>query len=122
MLFLFAHPLLHPYTDRLKAPAAGAGHAGIPASGSSKMSTPSSDLLKEGHNAYVLVKVHDGTTYRGYLHVPGMDRIQDLLNDGRQFIPLRLSRDTGEIVILSKQFIVSIEEVGDHEVKPFHFG
>ncbi len=86
------------------------------------MSTPPSDLLKEGHSVYVLVKIHDGTTYRGYLHVPGMDRMQDLLNDGRQFIPLRLSRDNGEIVILSKQFIVAIEEVSDHEVKPFHFG
>ncbi len=86
------------------------------------MSTPANDLIKEGHSVYVLIKIHDGTTYRGYIHVPGMDRVQDLLNDVRQFIPLRLSRDTGEIVILSKQYIVSIEEVGDHEVKPFHFG
>ena len=61
-------------------------------------------------------------SYRGYIHVPGMDRVQDLLNDVRQFIPLRLSRDTGEIVIQSQQYIVAIEEIGDHEVKPFHFG
>ena len=86
------------------------------------MSTPANDLIKEGHSVYVLIKIHDGTVYRGYIHVPGMERVQDLLNDVRQFIPLRLSRDTGEIVILSKQYIVSIEEVGDHEVKPFHFG
>ncbi len=84
-------------------------------------STPSSDLLKEGHSVYVLIRNHDGTSYRGYLHVLGMDRMQDLLNDERQFIPLRLSRDTGEVAILSKQFIVSIEEVSEHEVKPFHF-
>ncbi len=86
------------------------------------MSTPFSDLKKEGYSVYVLVKIHDGTTYRGYLHVPGMDRLQDLLNDARQFFPLRLSRDTDEIVILSKRFVVSIEEVSDHEVKAFHFG
>lgn len=86
------------------------------------MSIPTSDLQKEGRSVYVLVKIHDGTTYRGYLHVPGMDRMQDLFNDVRQFFPLRLSRDTGEVVILSKRFVVSIEEISDHEVKPFHFG
>lgn len=86
------------------------------------MSIPANDSMREGHSVYVLIKIHDGTTYRGYIHVPGMDRVQDLLNDVRQFIPLRLSRDTGEIVILSKQYIVAIEEICDHEVKPFHFG
>lgn len=84
------------------------------------MSIPS-DLQREGRSVYVLVKIHDGTIYRGYLHVPGTDRMQDLLNDGRRFIPLRLSRDTGEVVILSKRFIVAIEEISDREAKPFHF-
>ena len=85
------------------------------------MSTPANDLIKEGHSVYVLIKIHDGTTYRGYIHVPGMDRVQDLLNDVRQFIPLRLSRDTGEIVILSKR-TSSRSRRSATTRWPFHFG
>lgn len=75
----------------------------------------------EGRSIYVLVKVHDGTTYRGYFHAPLQDRVQDLLNDHRNFIPLRITHDTDEVVLLSKQYIVSIEEIKDKTVRPFSF-
>lgn len=63
------------------------------------------------------VKLQDGTEYRGFVYAHRGQRLQDLLNDGRDFIPIELVKDyhpdTGTIghVLISKRFIISFEEI-----------
>lgn len=63
------------------------------------------------------VKMHDGTTYRGFVYANRGQRLQDLLNDGRNFIPIELVKEyqaeTSTIghVLISKRYIVSFKEV-----------
>lgn len=63
------------------------------------------------------VKMQDGTEYRGFVYAHRGERLQDLLNDGRDFIPIELVKDyhadTGTIghVLISKRFIISFEEI-----------
>jgi hypothetical protein len=63
------------------------------------------------------VKMQDGTEYRGFVYAHRGQRLQDLLNDGRDFIPIELVKDyhadTGTIghVLISKRFIISFEEI-----------
>lgn len=63
------------------------------------------------------VKMQDGSEYRGFVYARRGQRLQDLLNDSRDFIPIELVKDyhadTGTVghVIISKQFIISFEEI-----------
>ena len=59
----------------------------------------------------VSVLMHDGSRYRGYIHLPENHRLQDLLNDARGFIPLEQASSSEAITIVAKHFIVSIEEL-----------
>ena len=49
------------------------------------------------------------------------ERIQDLLNDERKFFPIQMNSDVGEMAILSKKFVVSVEEVDDNKARSFAF-
>ena len=63
------------------------------------------------------VKMQDGTEYRGFVYAHRGERLQDMLNDSRDFIPIELVKDyhpdTGTVghVLISKRFIISFEEI-----------
>jgi hypothetical protein len=59
----------------------------------------------------VSVLMHDGSRYRGYIHLATNHRLQDLLNDTRDFIPVEQAASNEAVTIVAKRFIVSIEEL-----------
>lgn len=67
------------------------------------------------------VKMQDGSEYRGFVYALRGQRLQDLLNDSRDFIPIELVKDfhadTGTVghVLISKNFIISFEEISIHK-------
>lgn len=65
---------------------------------------------KPTHKIHVEVSLFDNTRCRGFIHLQGKQRLQDLLNDRRGFIPLQMSADSGELILISKRFIVYIHE------------
>jgi len=66
----------------------------------------------------VYVKTFDGVTFWGYVFLNDNQRVQDLLNDDRKFIPFlktHLERGpknevTSSSIVINKDAIVSIEE------------
>ena len=85
------------------------------------MTEPDNHPTIETRKVYTVITVQGDKRYRGYLHVPAGKRLQDLLNDGRTFIPLHLTEDTHEVAILSKRFIVALEEISDKDTSHFSF-
>ena len=75
------------------------------------MSEPSNEHRKETNAILVSVLMHDGSRYRGYIHLPEKHRLQDLLNDPRGFIPIEQASSNDAVTIVAKHFIVSIEEL-----------
>ncbi len=75
------------------------------------MNQPINNQRKDTRAILVSVLMHDGSRYRGYIHLPDNHRLQDLLNDPRGFIPLEQANSSEEITIVSKRYIVSIEEL-----------
>ena len=65
--------------------------------------------------------MHDGDRFRGYVYLAPSERIQDLLNDERKFFPIQMNSELGEMAILSKKFVVSVEEVDDTKARSFSF-
>lgn len=61
----------------------------------------------------VYVKMSDGQRMLGYLFISNDERLQDILNDERTFLPLHALSDNGkyQLVVLSKRFIQQVEEV-----------
>lgn len=75
------------------------------------MNQPINNQRKDTRAILVSVLMHDGSRYRGYIHLTDNHRLQDLLNDPRGFIPLEQANSSEEITIVSKRYIVSIEEL-----------
>jgi hypothetical protein len=75
------------------------------------LNEPSNEHRKETHAILVSVLMHDGSRYRGYIHLPSNHRLQDLLNDQRGFIPIEQAASNDAVTIVAKHFIVSIEEL-----------
>ena len=79
--------------------------------------TPKTYQMEDVSQIFGKVKMQDGTEYRGFVYAHKGQRLQDLLNDGRDFIPIELVKDyhadTGTIghVLISKRFIISFEEI-----------
>lgn len=78
---------------------------------------------KDVRKIYGKIKMHDGSAYRGFVYAEKSQRLQDLLNDDRDFIPIQLVNDLPPYnkiigtVILAKRYIISIEEI---EYNPLH--
>ncbi len=70
---------------------------------------------------YVSVKMHDGDRFRGYIHLTEGERMQDMMNDPRKFFPIQMNSEVGEMAILSKEYVVSIEEVDESKARSFSF-
>ncbi len=75
------------------------------------MSESAIEQRKETTAILVSVLMHDGSRYRGYIHLPEKHRLQDLLNDPRGFIPIEPAAGNDAVTIVAKHFIVSIEEL-----------
>lgn len=61
----------------------------------------------------VYVKMHDGTRILGNFYVGPEERLQDIMNDDRNFLPLYAFNEKGNkqhIVMVAKQFIEQVEE------------
>lgn len=65
---------------------------------------------------FCVVKLSNGSTVRGFVYLEPNQRLQDLLNDSRDFIPIEILSETpphtkvvGRMVI-SKRFILTAEE------------
>ncbi len=54
----------------------------------------------------VTIRQYDGSDIEGYLCVPVHDRLVDVMNDERQFLPFE--SEQGEFIVLAKASIVSI--------------
>jgi len=54
----------------------------------------------------VTIRQYDGSDIEGYLFVPVHDRLVDVMNDERQFLPFE--SEQGEFIVLAKASIVSI--------------
>ncbi len=66
---------------------------------------------KPTRKIHVEVALYDSTRCRGFIHLQANQRLQDLLNDRRGFIPLEMSAEGGEeLILISKRFIVYIHE------------
>ncbi|WP_342616419.1 hypothetical protein [Rhodoferax sp. GW822-FHT02A01] len=61
----------------------------------------------------VSVLMHDGMRVRGYVYLPSDQRLQDLMNDVRGFIPIDQSNADGTMTMLAKRYMVSIEELDE---------
>lgn len=81
------------------------------------MTTEDETVRKDKHKIYGKIKMHDGSAYRGFVYAKEGERLQDMLNDDRQFIPIQLVNDLPPYnkiigtVILSKRYIITIEEI-----------
>lgn len=63
----------------------------------------------------VSVLMHDGMQFAGYVHLHRAQRLQDLLNDPRRFIPIYSSDVDIGMKVFAKKFIVSIVEAHEPE-------
>lgn len=61
----------------------------------------------------VFVRMHDGSLLLGSFYLSDNERMQDVINDSREFLPLHAINDAGlrHIVMLSKRYMQQVEEV-----------
>jgi hypothetical protein len=85
------------------------------------MSNTNAPPVMKTRELFVTVRMFDGSSFRGFIYLQDDERLQDLLNDARSFIPVRIRSDKGDMAILSKRYIVSIDEISDSTDKPFAF-
>ena len=71
------------------------------------------NITKEKLKVYV--KMSDGQRLLGFFFAETGERLQDILNDSRAFLPLYALGDNGkyQLVMLSKGFVQQVEEVND---------
>ena len=69
------------------------------------------EVHKDGVKVYV--RMHDGTRLLGSFYISEGERIQDVMNDSRTFLPLHALNDAGHyhMIMLSKRYIQQVEEV-----------
>ncbi|HSG03547.1 MAG TPA: hypothetical protein VLA39_07415 [Marinobacterium sp.] len=72
-----------------------------------------SETTVEKTKLKVYVKMSDGQRLLGFFYVSSDERLQDILNDDRGFLPLHAVGDNGKysMVVLSKRYMQQIEEV-----------
>jgi len=63
----------------------------------------------------VYVKMSDGQRLLGFFYVSEAERLQDILNDDRAFLPLNALGDNGKytLIVIAKRYMQQIEEVTD---------
>jgi hypothetical protein len=74
------------------------------------MTTPSKAVKQE---LKVYVKMHDGSRLMGLFYLGEFERLQDVMNDDRSFLPLHVFYEKGnktQTVMLAKRYIEQVEE------------
>jgi hypothetical protein len=74
------------------------------------MNTPNKAAKQE---LKVYVKMHDGTRLLGLFYLGESERLQDVMNDDRSFLPLHVFYEKGnktQTVMLAKRYIEQVEE------------
>lgn len=68
----------------------------------------------------VYVRMHDGMLLLGSFYLTEGERLQDIMNDDRSFLPLHALNDSGRyhMVMLSKRYIQQVEEVATASKTP----
>lgn len=65
------------------------------------------------HKMKVRIWAANGRNHEGYMFVKQGERLSDLLNDTREFLPFTVDEDT--VLFLRKSAIVEVEQIGDAE-------
>lgn len=67
----------------------------------------------------VYVQMHDGSRLVGAFYMAEGERLQDIMNDERSFLPLYLDgkKDHNSIAMVSKRYIQQVEEIANLQVK-----
>lgn len=68
----------------------------------------------------VYVRMHDGTRLVGAFYLAPSERLQDIMNDDRSFIPLYLddTKENNPVVMISKRYVSQVEEIIDNRDRP----
>lgn len=68
----------------------------------------------------VYVRMHDGARLVGAFYLAPGERLQDIMNDERAFIPLYLddSKENNPVVMISKRYVSQVEEIKDSRDQP----
>jgi len=63
----------------------------------------------------VYVRMHDGSRLVGAFYLAPGERLQDIMNDERSFIPLYLddTKENNPVVMISKRYVSQVEEIKD---------
>ena len=63
----------------------------------------------------VYVRMHDGARLIGAFYLAPGERLQDIMNDDRSFIPLYLddTKENNPVVMISKRYVSQVEEIKD---------
>ena len=74
--------------------------------------------LKEVKKIYCRIKLTDGGAVLGFVYAESEARLQDLMNDSREFIPVQMVKNLPPphnkvegTIVLAKRYIVSAEEI-----------
>lgn len=68
--------------------------------------------VKQKSATKVYVRMHDGSRMLGSVFLAEDERLQDIMNDSRGFIPVHVEdQNTVSLVMLAKRYIQQIEEV-----------
>jgi hypothetical protein len=64
----------------------------------------------------VYVRMHDGVRLVGAFYLAPGERLQDIMNDDRSFIPLYLddTKEHNPVVMISKRYVQQVEEIKDN--------
>lgn len=68
----------------------------------------------------VYVRMHDGARLVGAFYLAPGERLQDIMNDDRSFIPLYLddTKENNPVVMISKRYVSQVEEIKDSRDNP----
>ena len=64
----------------------------------------------------VYVRMHDGSRLVGAFYLAQGERLQDIMNDQRSFLPLYLdeNKEHNPVTMVSKRYVQQVEEITDN--------
>ena len=71
------------------------------------------NLQVQKHARKVYVRMHDSSRLVGAMYMGAEERLQDVMNDERSFIPIYLddNKEHHPVVMVSKRYIQQVEEI-----------
>ena len=78
----------------------------------------SSDVIRPKTKVSVLLKWNNGSNLEGYVYVSGQERILDLVNDGKLFLPFETNE--GKVLLINKNTIDVIEPFDEERMASSH--